>query len=92
MHMMRIALAAAVALVASPGATQTATTETASVERPSTDTSDARRIVCKKEEAVGSRLAVKKLCLTVQEWEDRAKHWRDETESWQRMAPASPAG
>jgi len=44
---------------------------------------DPNRIICKKEEQIGSRLAIKKVCLTVGEWEARAKDDRDRTESLQ---------
>ena len=53
---------------------------------------DANKIVCKSEDTIGSRLGNKKVCLTVQEWKERADYYRDQTETWQRMAPARSSG
>jgi hypothetical protein len=54
--------------------------------------SDANKLVCKTEETIGSRLGAKKVCLTVQEWKEQADYYRDQTESWQRQAPARSSG
>lgn len=54
--------------------------------------SDSNKLVCKTEDSIGSRLGNKKVCLTVQEWKERADFYRDQTESWQRMAPARSSG
>lgn len=53
---------------------------------------DAQKMVCKTEDTIGSRLGAKKVCLTVQEWKERADFYRDQTESWQRQAPARSSG
>jgi hypothetical protein len=45
------------------------------------------KLVCKKEEQIGSRLGAKKVCLTVREWEARAKDGRDQTERVQSGTP-----
>ena len=44
---------------------------------------DADKIVCKKQETIGTRLGAKKLCLTVGEWDTRAKDDRERTEQIQ---------
>lgn len=54
--------------------------------------SDSNKLVCKTEDSIGSRLGNKKVCLTVQEWKERADYYRDQTETWQRMAPARSSG
>ena len=41
---------------------------------------DANKIVCEKQEKIGTRLGAKKVCLTVAEWNERAKADRDMTE------------
>lgn len=75
----------AFALVASPAVAQTSPTQAEQArDIPSTDSSDVNRIVCKKEERVGSRLGAKKVCLTVQEWNQRAAEDREETGRVQR--------
>ena len=53
---------------------------------------DANKIDCKTEDSIGSRLGNKKVCLTVQEWKERADFYRDQTETWQRMAPTRSSG
>lgn len=75
----------ALILSTSPAAAQTAPTQAAqAVDISSTDESDVNRIVCKKEEKIGSRLGAKKVCLTVKEWQDRASADREETDRVQR--------
>ena len=41
---------------------------------------DANKIVCQKEETIGTRLGGKKVCLTVAEWQARQQADRDQTE------------
>ena len=84
-------IAGAVVAIAAPVLAQ-GTTAPKSQQTATSDKSDVNRIVCKKEETIGSRLGSKKVCLTVQEWEDLAKSSREDTESWQRLAPTSPSG
>ena len=84
-------IAGALVVIAAPVLAQ-GTTAPKSRQVATSDKSDVNRIVCKKEETIGSRLAAKKVCLTVQEWEDLAKASREDTESWQRLAPTSPSG
>lgn len=50
--------------------------------------SDVHKIVCKKEETIGSRLAAKKVCLTVDEWRRMADENRNATERLQLNANA----
>lgn len=54
--------------------------------------SDVNKLVCKKEETLGSRLAAKKVCLTVQQWQDRAAQDRDQLERVQQGARAPSSG
>jgi hypothetical protein len=61
-----------------------------------TSANNPDKIVCQKEEQIGSRLGGKKTCLTVREWEARKQADRLQTEDVQagaRMRPAEdPAG
>ncbi len=41
------------------------------------------KIVCQKEERIGTRLGGRKICLRVSEWNDRAKIHREQTERMQ---------
>jgi hypothetical protein len=47
---------------------------------PSTIKGDPDKVVCEREETIGTRLGAKKVCLTVSEWNERAKADRDQTE------------
>lgn len=70
--------------MASPAAAQT--TPAAAPNAKAAEASDALKIVCKKEEAIGSRLGAKKVCLTVQEWKDLAEANREHTEKIQQQS------
>ena len=50
------------------------------------------KIVCQKEEKIGSRLAARKICLKVSEWNERAKIHRDQTERLQMGVCVPGAG
>lgn len=41
---------------------------------------DSHKIVCKKEETIGTRLGAKKVCLTVAEWNEITTAHRERTE------------
>jgi hypothetical protein len=44
---------------------------------------DSNKLVCQKEETIGTRLGDKKICLTVSEWNDRKRDQRERTEQIQ---------
>jgi len=52
--------------------------------RPAPITGDSDKIVCEKEEKIGTRLGATKVCLTVAEWRARHLADRDETERTQQ--------
>lgn len=54
--------------------------------------SDVEKIVCKREETIGTRLGAKKVCLTVQQWLERERDSKDATERVQQSAGVSPSG
>jgi hypothetical protein len=91
--MFRLLAASLMVAAAVPAMAQTTSSASPTAQDAvSTDKSDARRIVCKKEETIGSRLAPKKVCLTVQEWKERADYHRDATERIQHATPVTPSG
>ncbi|HEU4809815.1 MAG TPA: hypothetical protein VFS69_04065, partial [Sphingomicrobium sp.] len=57
-------------------------------ENPPQAKSDADKIVCQKEEKIGTRLGAKKVCMTVAEWEARKAADRDQLERTQSGARA----
>lgn len=44
---------------------------------------DPNKLVCQKEETIGTRLGEKKVCMTVSEWNDRKRAQRERTEQIQ---------
>jgi hypothetical protein len=68
-------------LAASPAIAQTPTDSPATKDAKK---SDVNRIICQKEEQIGTRLAPRKVCLTAKEWAERAKVGREETERVQQ--------
>jgi riboflavin synthase alpha subunit len=69
-------LTGALILISSPAVAQDAR----DIAKADTKKADVSRIVCQKEEQIGTRLAAKKVCLTVKEWQERAQLNREETE------------
>lgn len=63
----------------------------AAAEVKKTDNKDPNRIICEKQEVVGSRLATKKICMTAAEWDDRKREDREAIDKGQRQA-RGPSG
>ena len=76
--------------VAMPAAAQT-TVDPQPVPAPTAKT-DVNKLVCKREETLGSRLGAKKVCLTVQQWQDRAAQDRDQLERVQQGVKGPSSG
>lgn len=55
-------------------------------DNPAPVKGDPNRIVCQKEETIGTRLGAKKVCLTVAEWQARQRDDRDQLERVQSGA------
>jgi hypothetical protein len=72
-------------IAASVAATGPAVAQSVSYEsdRPAPLPTDAHKMVCKKEEKIGTRLGAKKVCLTASEWAARAADDREQTEEVQ---------
>jgi len=51
---------------------------------------DPNRMICQREEVIGSRLGGKKICKTAQEWQESQQQARDQIDDWQRRLPALP--
>lgn len=74
------AMTSALALVATASSAQVSSYVT---DKPAPVKGDPNKIVCQKEEKIGTRLGAKKMCLTVSEWQQRAKVHREQTERLQ---------
>lgn len=88
--MTRFALLASALLVAGMPAMAADPTPAASAGQ--SDKNDPNKIVCRREEQIGSRLGAKKVCLSVKEWQDREQADRESTERLQRQAGTRPSG
>lgn len=84
-----IFLAAGVA-VAMPAAAQT-TVQPQPVQAP-TAKSDVNKLICKKQEEIGSRLGAKKVCMTLEQWQARTNEDRDQLERVQQGAKGPSSG
>lgn len=82
-------IAAGVA-VAMPAAAQT-TVQPQPVQAP-TANSDVNKLICKKEEQIGSRLGAKKVCMTLEQWQARTSQDRDQLERVQQGAKGPSSG
>lgn len=87
--MKHLALAALLGAAASAGAAQVSTSESA---KPAQKKGDLHRIVCEKQETIGTRLGARKVCLTVLQWEEKRREQRDATERVQKVVNQSPSG
>ena len=65
----------ALALIVTPAAAQAPESKAAEAKTPAHE-----KLICKREEQIGSRLAAKKVCLTASEWQQVAQANREETE------------
>ena len=79
---------------AAPAAAQTAPVDPATTAAPTEKLKNPNRMICEKQEEIGSRLGGKKICKTAQEWQDWRQQNRDQVETWQRQltSPGKPAG
>jgi hypothetical protein len=88
-----ISVASALLIATSPVIAQTGTAAPATgAQTPKVK--DPNRIICQKEETLGTRLGARKVCKTAQEWQDMRAQHRDNLEGVQRQATSTgiPAG
>lgn len=80
---MRLTIAAIVAL----GLASTA----ALADENKTERKDPNRVICEKQEVVGSRLATKRVCMTAAEWEAKRLEERQAIDRTQTQRATQPA-
>ncbi len=78
-------------LFASPAIAQTAPAPQQPAAAPSVK-SDVNKLVCEREEEIGSRLKGKKVCMTVEQWQEYRAENREKTERIQQSAGTRPSG
>jgi invasion protein IalB len=77
-------------VVAAPAAAQTA--PAAQPAPVNSKKSDVNKLVCQRQEEIGSRLNAKKVCMTVQEWQEFRSQNRENLERWQQSAGTRTSG
>jgi hypothetical protein len=85
-----VILVAAGLAVGMPAAAQT-TLQPQPVQA-ATAKSDVNKLICKKEEQIGSRLGAKKVCLTQEQWQARTSEDRQQLERVQQGARGPSSG
>jgi invasion protein IalB len=70
--------------VAVPAAAQTPPVDPAAPSAAAQKTKDPNRIICEREEEIGSRLGGKKICKTAQQWEQSRQQSRSDVDDLQR--------
>lgn len=91
--MIRLASATSIlVMMAVPAAVQAAPQPASTAATAKSSESDVNKVVCKREEQIGSRLRAKKVCLTVKQWQDRAAADRDTTERVQQQTSTRSGG
>lgn len=82
----------AAAVIAAPVAAQTAAPAAQPVAPVNSKKSDVNKLVCQRQEEIGSRLAAKKVCMTVREWQEFRSQNRENLERWQQSAGTRSSG
>jgi invasion protein IalB len=72
------------AAIAAPVTAQTNATAQPGAPAVSKD-KDPNRIICEREETIGSRLAGKKVCMTAAQWQEQQARHREQVEKFQQQ-------
>ena len=80
--------------LAAPAAAQITFEDPATSPAPSQKLKDPNRMICEKQEEMGSRLGGKKVCKTAAEWQEYRARNKEQVDDWQRQLtnPGKPAG
>ena len=76
------------ALLAAPALAQTSAAQSIDV---SAKKAELDRIVCERQEQLGSRLGGRKVCKTIREWQEERRVQREETERVQHGVNQTPS-
>ena len=75
----------AIALFAFIAAPAAAEVTTARASQAAAEKAELDRMVCERQESIGTRLGARKVCKTVKEWQEERRVQREETEGVQRI-------
>jgi hypothetical protein len=76
------------AVCAAAAGAQVTTLESAT---PSPKKGSPDQVICERQEATGTRLGARRVCLTVAQWEAKRREHREATEKVQRIQNQSPS-
>jgi invasion protein IalB len=76
--------------IAAPASAQNSGQTPASASTPKVK--DPNRIICEKQEEIGSRLGGKKVCKTALEWQEERREQRNDVERVQQTINQTPSG
>jgi hypothetical protein len=79
-------------LFAVPAAAQTAAAPSPAPPTATGSARDLNKIICEKQEVIGSRLATRRVCMTRAEWADRKLQDRQEIERVQVQRGSNASG
>ncbi len=91
MNKVYFAIAASV-LIAAPAAAQTVQAPQVIENKIAPNKSDVNKLVCERQEEIGSRLKGKKVCLTVEQWKEFKAQSSEEVQRMQQHANTRPSG
>ena len=77
------------ALLSVPALAQTSLVKPVDI---STEMAELDRIVCERQEQIGTRLGGRKVCKTVREWQEQQRFHREDVERVQRTMNGEPSG
>ena len=76
--------------LAGPAAAQTGPADPAAPSSSQPPLKDPNRVICEKQEEIGSRLGGKKVCHTAAEWQELRRQNKEQIEDWQQRLTANP--
>jgi invasion protein IalB len=76
--------------LAAPAIAQTAPTDPAAPSSTQPKLKDQNRMICEKQEEIGSRLGGKKVCHTAAEWQELRRQNKEQIDDWQQRLTANP--
>ena len=81
----------ALALVPASSFAQTQTEVAQAGPKPAVK-SDVDKVVCRMQDEIGSRLRAHKVCMTVGQWRDNEREYKEHLQEMQDLAPTRPSG
>ena len=73
------------AAVATPAASQSISFDNSPPLAPNKANAKGDKLICEKEETLGTRLGAQKVCLTETQWQERRREQRETLEKFQRQ-------